>query len=536
MRGAFRRVSLVVLGMLLPICAGPLLASFASVSQVRAVPRVYVFTIQGAGLDDLMSNPGFLGLAQRGGAALLVMSEPGDVLSELRHAFDRVRGGLPGVIPIDIGSVVDTDGQANQRKLSSAARQVEKSLAFLNDDALVLIASSPLPKGSVQHAQLGALVIAEDVGSELAAAMVAPTATVAGSLTSDSTRRGGVVTSADIAHTAITAAGTSGETLRDPGGSEIRVIPGPPPVDLAERYVESKRLTVPIGAAAGLFVTFGGLIAVLALMWRRSPRVLRSLMAWIAIASPFLALSLLLVGHLSSLTFATVISFVIATTALATIALVPVARRWGTLVAIAAAGAMLLVALLVEGVLGWNAALTPLLGGSQLDGGRYFGLPNAFIGLLLGGSVYVAQRLPRVAGAALIAATGLFAGSPWTGSNIGAAVTLFAGAGIWWGLGRDLTWWRTAVAAALATIAGTGLVVVAHRYLTSAPTHITRFAEHAGGLSGVWGKVVDRLAVGTHLIAANPFALVPVVGVLGTLVVVLRPPASEPVARNGQAD
>jgi hypothetical protein len=248
-------------------------------------------------------------------------------------------------------------------------------------------------------------------------------------------------------------------------------------------------------------------------------------MAWVAIASPFLALSLLLVGHLPSLTYAGVIPFVIATTALAAVALVPVARRWGTLVAVAVAGAMLLSALVVESMLGWNAALTPLLGGSQLDGGRYFGLPNAFIGLLLGGSVYLAQRLPRAGGAALIAATGLFAGSPWTGSNIGAAVTLFAGAGIWWGLGRDPAWWRTILAAALATIVGTGLVVVAHRYLTSAPTHITRFAEHTGGLSGVWSKVVDRLSVGNHLIAANPFALVPVVGVLGTLVVVLRPPA-----------
>ena len=95
-----------------------------------------------------------------------------------------------------------------------------------------------------------------------------------------------------------------------------------------------------------------------------------------------------------------------------------------------------------------------MLGGSQLDGGRFFGLPNAFIGLLMGGSLYVAQRLPRTAGTVLIAAAGLFAGSPWTGSNIGAAVTLFAAAGIWWGLG-ELAWWRTAIAAVAAIAAGT---------------------------------------------------------------------------------
>ena len=190
----------------------------------------------------------------------------------------------------------------------------------------------------------------------------------------------------------------------------------------------------------------------------------------------------------------------------------------------AAAGVILLGALVVEAAIGWTAALTPLLGGSQLDGGRFFGFPNAFIGLLLGGSLYVAQRLPRVHGTALIAAAGLFAGSPWTGSNIGAAVTLFAAAGIWWGLRGELGWWRTALAAVVGVAGGVVLVVIAHRYLTSAATHITTFSEHTGGIGGLWNKLVDRLAVGTDLIANNPFALLPVVGVLVMLVVVLRPP------------
>ncbi len=181
-------------------------------------------------------------------------------------------------------------------------------------------------------------------------------------------------------------------------------------------------------------------------------------------------------------------------------------------------------------LLGWPAALTPLLGGSQLDGGRFFGLPNAFIGLLLGGSLYVAQRLPRTHGTVLIAAAGMFAGAPWTGSNIGAAVTLFAAAGIWWGLRGGLVWWRTAIAAVGAIAAGTILVVVAHRYLTSAATHITTFSERTGGIAGLWEKFVDRLGVGFDLIADNPFALLPVFGVLVMLVVVLRPPG--PIRRS----
>jgi hypothetical protein len=87
-------------------------------------------------------------------------------------------------------------------------------------------------------------------------------------------------------------------------------------------------------------------------------------------------------------------------------------------------------------------------------------------------------------------------------------------------------WWRTTIAAVAAIAAGTILVVVAHRYLTSAATHITTFSEHTGGIAGLWDKFVDRLGVGFDLIADNPFALVPVIGVLVMLVVVLRPPSS----------
>ena len=95
-------------------------------------------------------------------------------------------------------------------------------------------------------------------------------------------------------------------------------------------------------------------------------------------------------------------------------------------------------------------------------------------------------------------------------------------------------WWRTAIAAVAAIAAGAILVVVAHRYLTSAATHITAFSEHTGGVAGLWDKFVDRLGVGADLITDNPFALVPVVGVLVMLGVVLRPPA--PIRRSFDAE
>jgi hypothetical protein len=522
-----------------PLCRSLLLGSLAawfalapaagSAQADPSVGEVLVFKLDDATLETLLATPGFAGLAQAGGAALLSVAESGAITAALHEAAARQIGSsVNPILEVDLGSMAAADGRTSSVSLCN--RAADEVLAALDasgaEDTLVIVASSSPPAANEEAGDhLGAIVMAEGAPEDLATAMRTVPVSGLQTLTSDSTRRVGVVTSGDLAETAVDHAGLEG--LEHPtDGEQIRVLDAPPPIELHARYLQSKRLTVPIGTAAALFVTLGGLLAVWALAWARSPRWLRSACAWIAISSPFLALSLLLVGHLGSLTYATVIPFVIAATVLPTLALVPVARRRGTLVAVAVAGAILLAALAVEAGMGWTAALTPLLGGSQLDGGRFFGLPNAFIGLLLGGSIYVAQRLPRTAGTVLIAATGLFAGLPWTGSNMGAAVTLFAAAGIWWGLRGRFGWLLTTSAALASVLAGSALVVVAHRSLTSAPTHITRFSERTGGVVGLWDKLVDRLQVGTDLIAANPFALVPVIGVLVTLVVVLRPPSS----------
>ena len=98
-----------------------------------------------------------------------------------------------------------------------------------------------------------------------------------------------------------------------------------------------------------------------------------------------------------------------------------------------------------------------------------------------------------------------------------------AGAGIWWGLRGRERWRRTIAAATISVFGGTAIVVAAHRFLTSAPTHVTRFAERTGGVAGIWHKLLDRLGVGVDLIKTNPVALVPVIGVIATLALVLKP-------------
>jgi hypothetical protein len=90
-----------------------------------------------------------------------------------------------------------------------------------------------------------------------------------------------------------------------------------------------------------------------------------------------------------------------------------------------------------------------------------------------------------------------------------------------------LDWKGVALAAGLVVV-GTALILLSHQFLTSVPTHVTRFEETSGrSLSGIWHTFIDRLAVGWRLMARNPFAVVPVLGAPATLYVVLRP--SDPV-------
>ena len=339
-------------------------------------------------------------------------------------------------------------------------------------------------------------------------------------LTSDSTRRDGVVVAEDLLPTMRALAGLPDAGA---GGAVIRPVDAPVPLDLLDRYVANRRMSVPIQTAAGLFVTFGGLLCVALLAARgRVPPWLSSLGAWIAISVVPLALSLLLAGHLPTLSYATVLPAVVGGTLLGTAAFVPVARARGTMTALAWMGAATLAVFALEAALGWTAALFTFLGGTQLDGGRFYGLPNVDIGLLVGASVIAAQGLHRTApGVALIAAVALFAGLPFAGANLGAAVTLAATAGLWWGL-RD---GRGAIVTALGCLAaaGTGLVVVLllNRYLPGPPTHIANFVE--GQSDGVVPTIAHRLRTGIDLIARNPFAIVPVIGVPATLLAVLRP-------------
>jgi hypothetical protein len=309
-------------------------------------------------------------------------------------------------------------------------------------------------------------------------------------------------------------------------GAEIRPVDAPPPFQLLEKHLANRRMTVPIQTAAGIYVGVAGLFAALVLYFRRRlPRWLVVLAGWLTMSVAPLAVALLAAGRLPTLSYATVVPFVVVVTIVATILLDRLHTR-SVLLVPAAVGAASIVYLAFESLFHWGGALFTFLGGSELDGGRFFGLPNVYVGLLLGASLYVAQRLTVVWGVVLIVVVAFFAGLPGTGANIGGALTLFAAAGLWVIVRcrSKLGWLKAIGIAAAVAIAGMAAIFASHVYLTASPTHGTRFVEGAGrSATGIWDTIAHRLGVGFDLIARNPFALLPVVGLVVVLYVVLRP-------------
>ena len=500
----------------LPIGAGvTLLLLFLSPFAQRAEgevivpcePRAFVFLVPAASFEDLLGVSEVRALAGMGGAAL--MSLQGGLPVREASLPRSCQVAWRWLDPLDFGGLFGVGKEIKREVLATPA-----------DEAIVFVASTTSSPAMLAAKDLvHPLVMGTGAPALLFALAGAPR-----TLASDTTRRTGVVTDLDVRPTIFEFLGQA--VPSDLDGLPLRVVDDPPPFELHERYLAMRRMTVPVQTAAALYVVVGGLFGIaLIAMRRRVPQALARVGAWVGMSVPALAVALLAAGHLPTLSYATVVPFVIGATAVGTLAFAPLARR-DAMLPPAAIGVAVLLFFLVEAAVGWTAALTPFLGGSELDGGRFFGLPNVFVGLLIGASLYVAFRLSPVWGFALVVAVALFAGLPFAGANIGAAVSLFAAAGLWLSLRtRGRLGWREAGVTAAIVVVGTGVILFAHRFLTSTPTHITRFEEATGWrLGDVWRTFTHRLSTGWHLIEQNPFALVPVIGLPATLLAVLRPP------------
>jgi hypothetical protein len=264
------------------------------------------------------------------------------------------------------------------------------------------------------------------------------------------------------------------------------------------------------------------------LVWRK-PRVSQTAGSRAGAISLFIApigVASLAAGGLPHITYPWVVPFLVVVPAAAALLAVRLRRR-GTLVPAAAIGTAILLFFVVEAIQGWPDMLTTLSGGAALDGNRFYGMGNVDIGIVLAAALWVAASLTPYAGFALLAGAGLFCGFPDLGVNFGAAVTLFAAAGMWLPLRtRGRFRWRDVVFIGAVVLAGLAVVVVANLVWSHVPTHGARFVRNAPnrGWSGLLRFAGERFATNWRLLVHAPLLWITTLGLLPELSVVLRPP------------
>jgi hypothetical protein len=326
----------------------------------------------------------------------------------------------------------------------------------------------------------------------------------------------------------------------DAVGSPIR-IEDEPPTELHARYLEYREVVLPVGVTA-LLVAVASLAVSLVLLagsWSLPGWLLRGV-AVVGLASVAGQVALLPASILPSYEAPLVLGTV-AVIAAGITGIAVWAGRGDPARAVAVVAGVGLALVVVDGLLGWPSGVTPMLGGSALDGVRFFGLGNSYAGVVLAGAVLVASRLDPWPGVALIGAAALFAGLPFLGADLGGGVTLLAASGLWFGLrvrGRlDLGSWL--VTAALAVL-GAILLVLAHRVLPPGATHVSRAVQSADGLVGLLEVFGRRLSLNLETTAATPVVWVALLGLPAWLAVAWlrsrpfrRPLERDPAWRHG---
>jgi hypothetical protein len=344
----------------------------------------------------------------------------------------------------------------------------------------------------------------------------------ASGITSDTTHRDGVVSNVDVAPTVLDFLGVA--TPDEMLGSPI-VAAGEPPTELHRRYLEWRKVVTPLGQIVlglailsllvGLILIFGA--------WRPSRRVVRA----VAVSGLFSIASLVTFVPASLLpTFTWPV--VLVTVAAGGAALTWLAMRLGVRsatgpVALVAMAGMALV--VVDVATGWHTGSTPLLGGSALDGERFFGLGNPYAGILLAGAVLGAAGLRRSLGVGLLVAASAFAGLPFLGADVGGCMTLAAVAGLWYGMDR----WggldrRTLALGAVSAAVAVVFLIVTHRVLPPGETHVSRSVSEAGGIVGVIDVFWQRLLLNIRSTSEAPSSWLAVLGLPVWLWVALRSP------------
>ena len=448
-----------------------------------------------------------------GPAMLAAMDAAGHIPLASIHPFPTLDHLPPGfavdLVPLldEADLVVSSDPESFEHAIGeTSAREV-----------LVIVVSTP-PSASMRRGGdlVTPIVLARGAPGDLLRAESEPHG-----LTSATTRRHGIVSNVDVAPTVL-------DFLGVPVPAEMVGAPitrsGSAPTDLHRRYLEWRRVVSPVGVGAlGLAIASLVIGFVLAVgLWRSRPWVL-GMLAALGLGSIALVVVFVPASLLPTFTW----PVLIATLAVGAAALTMLALRLGRghpagpVAIVSLAGLVLVVA---DVATGWHSGLTPLLGGSAMDGERFFGLGNPYAGIVLSGAVLSAAFLRRGAGLALLGGTAAFAGLPFLGADVGGCITLAVAAALWYALDRwgrlDRRAWALAGAAALLAVA---MVVLSHGLLPPGQTHVSR-AVGQGGVLGALEIFWHRLELNIRLTSEVPSAWLAVLGLPVWLIVALRPP------------
>jgi hypothetical protein len=481
------------------LAAVPLLVAASPQVSFSEAPRALIFLVDGLSYGQALDDPGAASVALRGGIGLMTPT----------RSPDELRGDLRGV----------ADGRSvllfptSPRGLDDALRGALSENAMAERLLVLIVVPEPLPAMRGRSGEVTPLVMGRGDSGE------PPSQLVLHGLTSATTRRDGVVSNADVVPTVLTFLGRP--VPDDQAGASIRVSEEPP-TDLLARYVEYRRVVTPVGVTVLVLALVALALCLLLLVgpWRSSPPVLRA-MAVIGLVAVSLQVALLPASWLPAFYPAAVWSVLGLVAAVLLLAAVAAGRRspFRAVAIVAGSGLALVV---VDAALGWPSLLTPLLGGSALEGVRFYGLGNPYAGLVMAGAVLVASLLRPWPGVALVVAAALFAGLPWLGGDLGGGVTLFAVAAMWWAF-RVRGRFRIPEAAVVAVtaVAGAVLLVFLHR-LAPAPSHVTRAVEEAGSFTGILPAFWERLSLNLAATARTPAVWLALLAVPVALWIALR--------------
>jgi hypothetical protein len=492
-RGARRALLLAVI---------PLTLGSAASAQILPYQRVVVVLAEGVSYDDVLADRTLQALARSGGVGLMTETDP------------------PEAVEADIATALEDEApsvvHATRDEVGDAIR-AELDPLGLGSEVLILVVGTVPPRQMQARGEIATpIVFARGPAGDLLEADGR-----LGGLTSDTTGRPGLVANVDLVPTILDFLGQP--IPEDATGNPIRV-EGEAPTDLYQTYVEYRRVVTPVGLIV-LGLALAALAVGLALVlgpWRPPVTTVRGI-AIVGLFAVSLQVGMLAGSWLPDFSWAVVVGTVVGMGALVT-----VLAMWAGLrspyAAVAVVGGVGVALVVVDWLLGWRSLLTPLLGGSALEGVRFYGLGNSYAGLLLAGVVLLAAVLRPWAGVALLVAAALFAGVPRAGADLGGGITVFGAAGIWWALrvrGRLGVAELAGVGAAV--LGGAVLLVLLHR-LVPEPSHVTRAVDEAGGVGGIAGAFIDRLVLNLETTARTPVVWLALAAVPAAIWVAWRRP------------